>query len=307
MLNIYLTKKVLTMNYRRMMLVVLVLLAVLTLGAVNASEDADVLAADSVYEVSVDASLDDEIISEGGEDSLASSDNDSALGEIEDHFDFDYQTHEAISKEEDDDWILDYNSDLISFRELVTLSDRFDSGRLEITDSNGNVLFNRSVAEMEPNYDMKGYKYDQFNGYVVFKEDLNNTDTGVYDITITYYDDEDEIVESVNTTVYLDYTSYVNDEEIDVTDYDTTLVNVYVFDVMDDGYFEFDSIKSAINVLSMNFYRKETSDDYQANTIQFITSEDLDLESLFFVFDKDSEKSKKSSTAQSNPQNLPLI
>ena len=50
---------------------------------------------------------------------------------------------------------------------------------------------------------------------------------------------------------------------------------------------QFDSIKSAINVLSMNFYRKETSDDYQANTIQFITSEDLDLESLFFVFDKD--------------------
>ena len=50
---------------------------------------------------------------------------------------------------------------------------------------------------------------------------------------------------------------------------------------------QLDSIKSAINVLSMNFYRKETSDDYQANTIQFITNDDLDIERLFFDFDKD--------------------
>ena len=50
---------------------------------------------------------------------------------------------------------------------------------------------------------------------------------------------------------------------------------------------QFESIKSAINVLSMNFYRKETSDDYQANTIQFVTDDDLDIESLFFDFDKD--------------------
>ena len=49
---------------------------------------------------------------------------------------------------------------------------------------------------------------------------------------------------------------------------------------------QFDSIRSAINVLSMNFYRKETSDDYQANTIQFITDEDFDIERLFFNFDK---------------------
>lgn len=36
----------------------------------------------------------------------------------------------------------------------------------------------------------------------------------------------------------------------------------------------------------MNFYRKETSDDYQANTIQFITDTDLDIEKLYFDFDK---------------------
>ncbi len=49
---------------------------------------------------------------------------------------------------------------------------------------------------------------------------------------------------------------------------------------------QFESIKSAINVLSMNFYRKETSDDYQANTIQFVSDEDMDIENLFFDFDK---------------------
>ena len=49
---------------------------------------------------------------------------------------------------------------------------------------------------------------------------------------------------------------------------------------------QFESIKSAINILSMNFYRKETSDDYQANTIQFISQDDIDIENLFFKFDK---------------------
>ena len=50
---------------------------------------------------------------------------------------------------------------------------------------------------------------------------------------------------------------------------------------------QFESIKSAINVLSMNFYRKETSDDYQANTIQFVTDGDIDIEKLFFNFNND--------------------
>lgn len=57
---------------------------------------------------------------------------------------------------------------------------------------------------------------------------------------------------------------------------------------------QFDAIKSAINVLSMNFYRKETSDDYQANTIQFITDEERDIEKLFFNFDRDIYKNLKS-------------
>lgn len=51
---------------------------------------------------------------------------------------------------------------------------------------------------------------------------------------------------------------------------------------------QFDSIKNAINYLSMNFYRKETSDDYQANTVtSFVSKQEIDYENLFFKFDKD--------------------
>ena len=51
---------------------------------------------------------------------------------------------------------------------------------------------------------------------------------------------------------------------------------------------QFESIKSAINVLSMNFYRKETSDDYQANTVtSFVSKDEMDYENIFFNFDRD--------------------
>ena len=37
----------------------------------------------------------------------------------------------------------------------------------------------------------------------------------------------------------------------------------------------------------MNFYRKETSDDYQANTVtSFVSKQEIDYENLFFKFDK---------------------
>lgn len=50
---------------------------------------------------------------------------------------------------------------------------------------------------------------------------------------------------------------------------------------------QFDSIKSAINVLSMNFYRKETSDEYQANTVtSFLSKDEMDYENIYFNFDK---------------------
>ena len=49
------------------------------------------------------------------------------------------------------------------------------------------------------------------------------------------------------------------------------------------------SIKGAMNILSMNFYKKETDDtEYQANTVTSFVSKDknFDFENIFFKFDK---------------------
>jgi len=45
---------------------------------------------------------------------------------------------------------------------------------------------------------------------------------------------------------------------------------------------QFNSVRSALNVLSMNFYRKETSDDYQKNTVGAFFSDEFDCENIFF-------------------------
>lgn len=51
---------------------------------------------------------------------------------------------------------------------------------------------------------------------------------------------------------------------------------------------QFESVRSAINVLSMNFYRKETSNDYQKNTVEsFISKNDLNFENIYFNYSKD--------------------
>lgn len=57
---------------------------------------------------------------------------------------------------------------------------------------------------------------------------------------------------------------------------------------------QFESVKSAVNVLSMNFYRKETSDDYQANTVtSFVSKDEIDYENIYFNFDNDIYKDLK--------------
>ncbi|MCQ2971337.1 MAG: DEAD/DEAH box helicase [archaeon] len=52
---------------------------------------------------------------------------------------------------------------------------------------------------------------------------------------------------------------------------------------------QFKSIRNAINYLSMNFYRKETSDDYQANTVTSFVSKEkiIDYGDIFFNFDEE--------------------
>lgn len=76
-------KKVFNMKYKKLMLVTLVLLAILTIGAVSASDDVssdNLTVSDDVDEVSVDASVDDEIISDSGDEKFAAADVEFDLG-----------------------------------------------------------------------------------------------------------------------------------------------------------------------------------------------------------------------------------
>ena len=92
-------------------------------------------------------------------------------------------TFEVIEEEQDDESPLYINEGLISFREVVGLDiGNSTSGFLLVMDADTNeVLFSKSIADMDYNYYMKGYKFDQYDGFYVFKEDLNLT-TGSYNL-----------------------------------------------------------------------------------------------------------------------------
>lgn len=94
------------MKFKKVMLITLILLAILTMGAVSAEGGSDfneTLTADIDDEVSVDASFDDEIISEDSDYLIASSDDDSIVGVTSEDICYDYQTHESISNGDDEE------------------------------------------------------------------------------------------------------------------------------------------------------------------------------------------------------------
>ena len=297
------------MKYKKLMIVGLLLLAILTIGAVSASEDVnstDTLTVETMDEVSVDAS-DDEIVSIEDEQMLESSDtevqsvgNSTSVPEIDvDVQDVEYGepavvnitvkwgpgegnllvnlddestynvifmddkasqtfenldvgTHTVTVTYEGNDFFesatatasfevfepiepgsyFDVNSDLITFREIVTLLHYKvgDNATGVLTIRNKDipawVFFRKSISEMEYNYQMKGYKFDQYDGYVVFKEDLENATTGEYNLEITYEEDG-RIIDSVETTVYLDFKSESINGETDINK-DENILTIHI-------------------------------------------------------------------------------
>ena len=79
------------------------------------------------------------------------------------------------------------------------------------------------------------YKFNAYNGYYLFPNNLNVPSSGVYNINATYYNDDGTINETVTGTVIIDIDSYINTEEIDINDDEAILVNVYVLDRFEDG------------------------------------------------------------------------
>uniref|UniRef100_UPI00386978BC hypothetical protein n=1 Tax=Methanobrevibacter sp. TaxID=66852 RepID=UPI00386978BC len=183
------------MRFKKGMLITLILLAILTIGAVSAEGDSDfneTLTADIDEEVSVDASLDDEIISEDGDDLIASSDDDSAVGVTSENFGFEYETHKPTFK--DDDEIVRVWWEDVSQGTLA----------LDISNSNGHIA-------------TKNYEITKSEDYYSWKlSDLDLTELGVYTFDLTYNNNiqiftsefqltQCNIEEYRDETVYIDY------------------------------------------------------------------------------------------------------
>lgn len=149
-------------------------------------------------------------------------------------------------------------------REVVGLNTEkeMDVGRLVVFDTDTNeIYFDDNLSNMEYNTNWMKYKFNAYNGYYLFPNNLNVPSSGVYNINATYYNDDGTINETVTGTVIIDIDSYINTEEIDINDDEAILVNVYVLDRFEDGaivigYYDNDHVqpllKKSINAEDIN-------------------------------------------------------
>ena len=220
------------MKYKSLFLVGLLLLAIITIGAVSAT---DALAADDsggiVPDDSGAVSADDIIVESDEGVATGDSTSKNVLNDDDD------DESDEGDEEDEDESPLYINEGVITFRELMGLDiGNSTSGRLIVFDADSEkVYFNSTIADMDYNYYMKGYKFDQYNGFYLFKEDVD-LDTGTYVLTAQYLNDDDELLYEATEEVYLDKTSYITKDEIDIEDFETTVLSVYIFDDFNDGY-----------------------------------------------------------------------
>ncbi|WP_407454430.1 hypothetical protein, partial [Methanobrevibacter sp.] len=178
------------------------------------------------------------------------------------------------------DYYFTVNDGVITFREIAML--RHDkvgdqpAGKIIVFNKNipEMVFFNKNVCEMEYNYQMMGYIYNQYDGYVIFKEDLENATTGKYDLVITYNDDDDNEIESVETTVYLDYDSHVTDEEVDLNQ-DETVMDVHIFSDYENG------------ALVIEWHPEEEDEDFAPSTASMVVNITQDMYDQTLTFTRD--------------------
>ena len=102
------------MDIKKIMLITFILLAILTIGTVSASDDADfneTLTVDNADEASIDASLDENAISEDSDELIASSDEDILEDSVtEENLHPWVSTHE-IANADWDPWIVNVHGD----------------------------------------------------------------------------------------------------------------------------------------------------------------------------------------------------
>lgn len=211
------------MNYRKLMLVAFVLLAILTLGAVSASGDADNLAAVGGDDFDIDTPLDDEILSlentatAVGDGNFTDDGEEPEVKDGDDNFtDFSDSNFTDEGDDEDDTGSVDcwLNSDKIytdSIEDLVSVSVPNNCDGTISIEVNGTEK-GRWVIE---HYDEVT---DSYYGWKL--SDLQINDAGDYTITVKL---DGEIINSENITVY----EFNYDEFRGVIDYENQLIKFY--------------------------------------------------------------------------------
>ena len=167
------------MKFRNLMLITFVLLAILTIGTVSASDDADfneTLTVNTVEEVSADASLEDNVISEDSDDLIASSEDD-YLGDPvgEENLHPWVSTHE-IANADWDPWIVNVHGD-----------DNVQDGSVELSISrDGSIVFEGEK--------LFGEDSDEHNDIIWTLDELSEdalNEAGTYNIALKYCGDEE--------------------------------------------------------------------------------------------------------------------
>jgi hypothetical protein len=209
------------MKFKRLMLVTLVLLAILTIGAVSASEDintTETLAVDNVEEVSIDASLGD--VSGSGDDA-----------EIVAASGSDVLSNESFSEEDPD---IDENGTDYSDEIETSIWDENENGKLytdypgsdvvwvDVTNNIDGTFYVLVNSELRGQWTIQHYEGDEnvWNYYDWGLKDLAISEAGVYNFTIKL---DDEIINSKQVTVY----EFNNDTFRAFLNYDTERIELY--------------------------------------------------------------------------------
>ena len=181
------------MKFRNLMLITFVLLAILTIGTVSASDDADfneTLTVNTVEEVSADASLEDNVMSEDSDDLIASSEDDNLGDPVgEENLHPWVSTHE-IANADWNPWIVNVHGD-----------DNVQDGSVNLSISRDDSI----VFEGEKFF---GEDSDDCNDIIWTLDELSEdaiNEVGTYNIALKYY---------------------CGDEEFDLGDFTFTLTNL---------------------------------------------------------------------------------
>ena len=168
------------MKSKSIMLIVLILLTVLTLGSVSASDDADfneTLTAEQTHEVSLDASVADEL-NEGDGNYSGFTDNVLQTGEITRDNLHSFVSHYEAASADHNPWIVTVHGD-----------DIVHDGGINITIFKDKPIFSE--------FKSFGEYADENNDIVWYLDELRDKDTlndvGTYTISVKYLSDETEI------------------------------------------------------------------------------------------------------------------